>query len=297
MALPLGRRGRGRVTSLQVQLLVLGQRVHHVRQGLASHGPLGAGSGRHLHQSPPQNALAEVAPELHDAVLVVLDHGLEHHEVGLGHGRNRDVGDGRGGHPPVVVRERGGEPRLVEVAKGEGGEAGAEPDHALHVALLGDEVAALAQPAEALLARHRLLVAAGDAEEDGAGDVVLGEEDVDEGGVPVPLEVGQREDAGAQDAESVGGLRLDARLINKLGDQGFGEDVEEVDEEGWTMAVAKGGRGGEEVVDHIDLRGAVSKSILESVDDFVKLLAVSFSPRDSGKGASLLGFCSWRCRQ
>ena len=121
------------------------------------------------------------------------------------------------------------------------------------MSLLGDKRARsiLALPTQATFALGGALVAV-DGEEDGADDVELGDEDVDEGEA-VPAEVGGGEDPGGDDAERVGGSRVDGCFVAELRDQGFGEDVEEVEEEGGAGAVGDRGRGLEEEGGDVDL--------------------------------------------
>lgn len=68
-----------------------------------------------------------------------------------------------------------------------------------------------------------------DAEEDGADDVVFGQQDVDEGVGGEPAEVRGGEDGDGDDADGVGGAGGDGGFGDELRDCGFGEDVEEVD--------------------------------------------------------------------
>ena len=75
----------------------------------------------------------------------------------------------------------------------------------------------------------------------------FGDQDVDEGGT-VPEEIGKREDLAGDDADRVGEAGGDASLGDELGDDGFGKDVELVDEEGRGLGVGGigWGWGGEE---------------------------------------------------
>jgi len=78
--------------------------------------------------------------------------------------------------------------------------------------------------------------------------VVFRDEDVDER-VPVPLEIPEREDVTGDGADGIGFRGIDAGFGDELGDDGFGEDVEEVDEEGGAggrCVCWEGGRRGEE---------------------------------------------------
>ena len=86
------------------------------------------------------------------------------------------------------------------------------------MSLLGDKVPILvALPAEALLALDGALAAV-DAEEHRADDVVLSDEDVDEGLlVRAPAELGLGEDGAADYADCVGGLGGDAGFADELG--------------------------------------------------------------------------------
>ena len=153
------------------------------------------------------------------------------------------------------VRKRAFETRFLEIAQCERGETCAEPRHAFAVALCGDPggvgvVFVFAPPAEAGFAVDGALVAV-NAPEDGADDVIFGEEDVDEG-VALPAEFVGGEDGDGDDADRVGGFRGHGGFVDELGNDGFGEDVEEVDEEGGAFGVGDGGWrrwGGEELGD------------------------------------------------
>lgn len=74
-----------------------------------------------------------------------------------------------------------------------------------------------------------------DAEEERADEVVFRQQDVDEWDT-LPFQHVLREDVGCDDPDGVGGLGLHARFGDELRDDGFAEDVEEVDQEGRALA-------------------------------------------------------------
>lgn len=122
--------------------------------------------------------------------------------------------------------------RFLVVAQTDSRKPCSQASHALAVLLQPQKgaTAPVASPAQADFAWSCVLGTV-DAEEDGAGDVIFRDEDIDER-VPVPLEVPEREDVTGDGADGVGFGWVDAGFGDELGDDGFGEDVEEVDEEG-----------------------------------------------------------------
>ncbi len=123
-------------------------------------------------------------------------------------------------------------PRFLIIAQADARKPCSQANHALAVLLQPYEraTAPVTSPAQADFACSCVLRAV-DAEEDGAGDMVFRDEDVDEG-VPIPLEVPEREDVTGDGADGISFGGVDAGFGDELGDDGFGEDVEEVDEEG-----------------------------------------------------------------
>ena len=158
------------------------------------------------------------------------------------HERGGHVGDGRKG-APVVSRWVGVlDLDLVVVAQSKGGKSGAEARHALAVALGGDPrrgrgVLVFAPPAQVQLAIGRGFAAV-DAPENGTDNVHLGEEDVDQGDT-VPAEVGHRKDVAGDHTDRVGCLGRNASFVDELRNDGFGENVEEIEEKGWSLGVGK----------------------------------------------------------
>ena len=139
------------------------------------------------------------------------------------------VQDPRHALPPEPVGRRVGVRGPAEVPQREGGEAGAQPAHALVVDLFAHEggVAAVDPPPEAFPAGDGFLVA-GDAEQGRADDVVFGPEHVDQA-LPVPAVGGDGEDGDEEDADAVGRFGLHAGFLDQLGNGGFGEAAEEVE--------------------------------------------------------------------
>ncbi len=163
--------------------------------------------------------------------------------------------------------------RFLIVAQADPRKPCSQAGHALAVLLQPHEraTAPVASPAQADFACSCVLRTV-DAEEDGAGDVVFRDEDVDEC-VPVPLEIPERENVTGDGADGVGFGGVDASFRDELGDDGFGEDVEEVDEEGGAGSRCvcwKGGRRGEEGEDG-DLWAGNLKRGSESVDYILEL--------------------------
>lgn len=150
-------------------------------------------------------------------------------------------------------------------------------------------VASPAQPGSACSCVLRTV----DAEEDGAGDVVFRDEDIDER-VPVPLEIPKREDVTGDGADGIGFGGVDAGFGDELGDDGFGEDVEEVDEEGGARgrsACWQGGRRGNEGIDG-DLWARDLERGSEGIDDILELVGeVSLTCLDDASMECLRAFC------
>ena len=237
----------------QKQLLISPQHIRQNHQRLPRNpSPLPHTRGE-VNQRPPKCHLARLPKELQKPPFVILNHSLEHGKM-----RRRDPFRRRIGHsgqsPPKLA---GGKGILhlgaIIIPQRESRKAGAQSRHALEMPLLGHKGARaiLALPTQPTFALGGALVAV-DAEEDRTDDVEFGHEDVDEREA-VPAEVGRREDPGGDDAERVRGSGVDGCFVAELGDERFGEDVEEVEEEGGAVAVGDRGRWLEEKFGDVDL--------------------------------------------
>jgi len=208
--------------------------THHIHQPphpLRRNPPIPR-AARQLHTRNPQRRDRRPAKEMNKLALIILNHALQHHEV-----RRREfvaggVANSRKGAPVMVVGEGVLDFGFFVVAQAQGREAGAQTRHALVVALLGYEwpVGLFAGPAQPGFSRGGDFWAV-DTEEDGADEVEFGEEDVDEAEA-VPAEFADGEDVAGDYADGVRGFGGDAGFVDELGEDGFGEDVEEVEEEG-----------------------------------------------------------------
>jgi len=111
--------------------------------------------------------------------------------------------------------------RFLIVAQADPCKPCSQASHALTVLLQPHEraTAPVASPAQAGFACSCVLRTV-DAEEDGAGDVVFRDQDVDER-VPVPLEIPECENVTGDGADGVGFGGIDAGFGDELGDNGF----------------------------------------------------------------------------
>ena len=97
-------------------------------------------------------------------------------------------------------------------------------------------------PAQSCFASCSVLRAV-DAKQDGADDVEFCDQDVDQG-VLVPLEILKSENMASDGADRVGFSGVNTGFRDKLCDDGFGKDVEKVEEERRPSGGGACGRGG-----------------------------------------------------
>lgn len=171
--------------------------------------------------------------EVDEALLIYLNHAPEDHALRVG-----DLGRWRvddPGHACPVLGRRPGVCvwRFREITKGNGRIPHGKAFHLIHMLLFWCPCASVSFPPEPYTTLLSALAPA-ITEENRAGDSIFSHQYVYKG-FASPLVGLVGEYLGGNNAKGVGGFWLSAALVYELIDNGFREDVEEVEEERWQL--------------------------------------------------------------
>ncbi len=186
-------------------------------------------------QRHPQRREGRITIKFQELLLIALNHGLEHDEMGLRDNLGWHIGDGCYCLPVVHAGVGIFESGFFVIAQSESSEACSEAGHALVVFLRADPrrglgLFILLPPTNTVLAFSGSLVPVYTPYH-GTHNMHLSDEDVDPGEA-FPSKIGKRKNMASDNANSISSFRGNTGFINKLRDYCFGEYIKEIEQEG-----------------------------------------------------------------